>query len=112
MYRVLLADDEVHICQLIQHLVDWNGLDAELCGMAHDGVEALELVQKLRPHIVISACGILYRILSKYARTRGILYKSFLGSRPVVPCTPAPSLRSRPPYALQKAVYSVKLVVL
>lgn len=54
MYRVLLADDEVHICQLIQHLVDWNGLDAELCGMAHDGVEALELVQKLRPHIVIS----------------------------------------------------------
>lgn len=54
MYRVLLADDEVHICQLIQHLVDWEGLDAELCGMAHDGVEALELVQKLRPQIVIS----------------------------------------------------------
>ena len=54
MYRVLLADDEVHICQLIQHLVDWEALDAELCGVAHDGVEALELVRQLRPHIVIS----------------------------------------------------------
>lgn len=54
MYRVLLADDEIHVCQLIEHLVDWKALDAELCGTAHDGVEALELIQRLRPHVVIS----------------------------------------------------------
>ncbi|MCI9331428.1 MAG: response regulator [Oscillibacter sp.] len=54
MYRVLLVDDEIHICQLIRHLVDWDALRAELCGVAHDGVEALELVGKLRPHVVIS----------------------------------------------------------
>ena len=54
MYRVLLVDDEVHICQLIQHLVEWKELDAELCGVAHDGVEAYEMVQSLKPHVVIS----------------------------------------------------------
>ena len=54
MYRILLVDDEVHICQLIRHLVDWEALDAELCGMAHDGVEAYEMVQSLKPHVVIS----------------------------------------------------------
>ena len=54
MYRVLLVDDEVHICQLIQHLVDWEELNAELCGVAHDGVEAFEMVQSLKPDVVIS----------------------------------------------------------
>ena len=54
MYRVLLVDDEVHICQLIRHLVEWEKLDAELCGVAHDGVEAYEMVQSLKPHVVIS----------------------------------------------------------
>lgn len=54
MYRVLLADDEIHVCQLIEHLVEWETLDAELCGAAHDGVEALELIERLRPHVVIS----------------------------------------------------------
>lgn len=54
MYRVLLVDDEVHICQLIQHLVNWDELGVELCGMAHDGVEAYEMIQSLHPHIVLS----------------------------------------------------------
>ena len=53
-YRILLVDDEVHICQLIQHLVNWEELGAELCGMAHDGVEAYEMIQSLHPHIVLS----------------------------------------------------------
>lgn len=54
MYRVLLVDDEVHIYQLIQHLVAWEELDAELCGVAHDGVEAFEMVQSLQPHVILS----------------------------------------------------------
>lgn len=54
MYQVLLVDDEIHICQLIRHLVDWDALEAELCGVAHDGVEALELARKLRPDVVVS----------------------------------------------------------
>lgn len=54
MYRILVADDEVHICQLIQHLVDWEGLHAQLCGVANDGVEAYELIQTQQPHVVIS----------------------------------------------------------
>ena len=54
MYQVLLADDEIHVCQLIEHLVEWETLDAELCGTAHDGVEALDLIERLHPHVVIS----------------------------------------------------------
>ena len=40
MYRILLVDDEIHICQLIEHLVNWEELGAEMCGTAQDGVEA------------------------------------------------------------------------
>lgn len=34
--------------------MDWEALDAELCGVAHDGVEALDLIERLQPHVVIS----------------------------------------------------------
>ena len=54
MYRIIIADDEVHICQLIRHLIDWEGLDAQLCGVASNGVEAYELIRTQHPHIVIS----------------------------------------------------------
>ena len=54
MYRVLVADDEIHICQLISHLIDWEGLSLELCCVVHDGVNALAQIQALQPHIVVS----------------------------------------------------------
>ena len=54
MYRILLVDDEIHICQLIEHLVNWEELGAEMCGAAHDGVEAYEMIQSLRPDIVLT----------------------------------------------------------
>ncbi|MDO4270741.1 MAG: helix-turn-helix domain-containing protein [Eubacteriales bacterium] len=54
MYRVLIADDEIHVCQLVQYLVDWSGLNLELIGMAHSGVEAFEKIVECTPDIVIS----------------------------------------------------------
>ncbi len=54
MYRVLLCDDEIHVCQLVQYLVEWDALGLELVGTAHSGVEALEMLAAHRPHIVIS----------------------------------------------------------
>ncbi|MDY3617986.1 response regulator transcription factor [Agathobaculum sp.] len=54
MYRVLLADDEIHICQLIQYLVDWEALDLELIGTASSGVDAFEQAFAKRPDIIIS----------------------------------------------------------
>lgn len=54
MYRVLLADDEIHICQLIQYLVDWDSLDLELIGTASSGVDAFEQAFAKQPDIIIS----------------------------------------------------------
>lgn len=54
MYQVLVADDEINICQLIKHLVSWDELNLELCGIAYNGVEAFESIQRLHPQIVIS----------------------------------------------------------
>lgn len=54
MYKVLLADDEIHVCQLIQYLVDWQGLGLELVAIASSGVDAFEQIVTQEPDIVIS----------------------------------------------------------
>ncbi len=52
--RVMIADDEEKVCQLIAHLADWKSLDMELVEIAHSGIEAMEVIRKWRPDIVIT----------------------------------------------------------
>ena len=54
MQKVMIADDEERICQLIEALVDWKALDMEVAAVAHNGLEAAETVRKLRPDILIT----------------------------------------------------------
>ena len=54
MQKVMIADDEERICQLIEALVDWKALDMEVAAVAHNGLEAAETVKKLRPDILIT----------------------------------------------------------
>lgn len=54
MIRVLVADDEPKVAQLICNLVDWPALDMEVCGVAQNGIEALEMIQSHGPDIVIT----------------------------------------------------------
>ncbi|SMP63449.1 response regulator transcription factor [Anoxynatronum buryatiense] len=54
MVRVIIADDEVRICQLIIKLIEWEKHEMCLVGTAHNGVEALALVEKEKPDIVIT----------------------------------------------------------
>lgn len=54
MIKVLIADDEERICQLIKALIDWEAMGLELAGFAHNGLEADELVGKLQPDILIT----------------------------------------------------------
>ena len=35
--KVLIADDEIKVCRLIQHLVDWDALEMDIVGFANDG---------------------------------------------------------------------------
>ena len=43
MLKVVIADDEARVCQLILMLADWDGLGMEVAGVASNGLEALEL---------------------------------------------------------------------
>ena len=52
--KVIIADDEVKVCQLIEHLVDWESLGMEVVSVAHNGIEAMEAVGKYHPDIVIT----------------------------------------------------------
>ena len=54
MIKVVIADDEERICQLIRALIDWEAMGLELAGFAHNGLEAAELAEKLRPDILIT----------------------------------------------------------
>lgn len=52
--KVMIADDEERICQLIEALIDCDALQMEVVGIAHNGLEACELVENLRPDILIT----------------------------------------------------------
>ena len=54
MMRVVIADDEEKVCLLIQKLVDWTAMDMEIVGVAHNGLEALELIETRRPDLMIT----------------------------------------------------------
>lgn len=54
MIKVVVADDEAKVAQLICNLVDWQGFDMQIVGVAHNGIEALELVRQHRPDLVVT----------------------------------------------------------
>lgn len=54
MIKVVIADDELHICRLIQALMDWDELGMKLSGFAANGIEALEIIKKEKPDILIT----------------------------------------------------------
>lgn len=53
-YRAILIDDEPIILQGLQILIDWEAYDFEIVGCASDGIQGLDLIQKLEPDLVIS----------------------------------------------------------
>ncbi|WP_169088917.1 response regulator transcription factor [Paenibacillus sp. PL91] len=52
--RVLIVDDEILARQGIKHLLNWENEGVEIVGEASNGKEALELIEELEPHIVIT----------------------------------------------------------
>lgn len=54
MLNVIIADDEERICQLIEALIEWDALGMQIAGIAHNGLEALALVEKIKPDILIT----------------------------------------------------------
>ena len=54
MWKVIIAHDEKLICRLIEALVDWEKLNMRIAGKAENGLEALQMVRELRPHLLIT----------------------------------------------------------
>lgn len=54
MIRVVIADDEIKVCQLICGIIDWKSVDMDIIGVAHNGIEALELIKTLQPDLMIT----------------------------------------------------------
>ena len=54
MLKTIIMDDEPRICELIKGLVDWDRLGIEISGIAYDGQDGLELIEREKPDIVIT----------------------------------------------------------
>jgi len=52
--RVLIVDDELLVRQGIKHLLNWEHEGFQIVGEASNGKEALELIERMEPHIVIT----------------------------------------------------------
>jgi two-component system response regulator YesN len=54
MFNTLIVDDEMWVCNLIHNIVDWETLGFHVVGEAYDGMNALEIMERCRPDLVIS----------------------------------------------------------
>lgn len=54
MYKLLLVDDEVDVREGLLHLIDWRSIGCEVVDTAENGREAMELVEKYLPDIVVT----------------------------------------------------------
>jgi len=52
--KVIIADDEKKVCNLIHKLIQWDKLGMEFAGFAHNGEEALALIDEVNPDIAIT----------------------------------------------------------
>ena len=54
MIKLLLADDEPLVLIGLQSMLKWEDYNIEICGCAHNGEEALAMIEKHSPDIVIA----------------------------------------------------------
>ena len=54
MSKILIADDEPLVLVGMQSMINWAELGAEVCATAHNGQQALALIEQHRPDVVIT----------------------------------------------------------
>jgi len=54
MLKVLIADDEKKVCQLIVNLVDWKAFGLEIVGVVNDGISAYKFLQDNTVNVMIT----------------------------------------------------------
>ncbi|MCR4741123.1 MAG: response regulator [Lachnospiraceae bacterium] len=53
MYRVMLIDDETSARSLLKASIDWRSLNMEVAGEAASGIEAINIIDDVRPDIAL-----------------------------------------------------------
>lgn len=54
MYRILFADDEPHIIDGLNLMIDWGEMGVEVIGFAEDGEDAFDMIKDTFPDVVIA----------------------------------------------------------
>ncbi|MDD3841029.1 MAG: response regulator [Clostridia bacterium] len=54
MYKIILVEDEEFVRNAIRDIIDWKALGFELVGEAGDGHQALELLEKVQPDVILT----------------------------------------------------------
>lgn len=54
MYKVLIADDEYFIRYGLEQIIKWEEYGIEICGSVSNGLEALEVIIKEKPDLIIT----------------------------------------------------------
>ena len=54
MIKLLIADDEPLVCVGLRSMLRWEDYGVEIAGTARNGQQALELIESLRPELVIT----------------------------------------------------------
>ncbi|MCI8376061.1 MAG: response regulator [Lachnospiraceae bacterium] len=54
MYTIIIADDEAELRQALIRRIDWKEVGFQVVGEAENGAEALELVEKLEPDLLLT----------------------------------------------------------
>ena len=52
--KLIIADDEPRVCQLIENILPWRDYSIEISGKAYNGIDAFHLIQDKLPDIVIT----------------------------------------------------------
>lgn len=124
MYKVLIVDDEHFIRRGLGSCMDWQAWGCELIGAAASGEEAMEIVRKNRPDIVISDINmermsgleLVEHLSFQYPEIKAILFTGIYDFNnvysaikfDVVDLILKPTSPSRIQQALTKAIYQIE----
>ena len=54
MLKVLIADDEILICEMLQKMIHWEEKGLNVAAVASNGLEVLEYMKTLHPDIILT----------------------------------------------------------
>ncbi|MCU6709024.1 response regulator [Paenibacillus sp. J5C_2022] len=62
MWTILIVEDEINVRTFLKKHVDWSAMGFRIIAEASNGVQALELIKELRPHLVL--CDIVMPLMN------------------------------------------------